>query len=145
MDALLGRLGAQAMNYAIRSGIVLTSNYAVGQCSRLLKTVDDRSVRAELKSLQDQLNGKVKILSPVIDLIEFKSVSLVPHAVVLTNTTLGLDEATFFLNPPSRWQSLCTATLFLWARDLRMLPSPRKVLRRRGPRPRRPRLITQNC
>lgn len=73
MDALLGRLGAQAMNYAIRSGIVLTSNYAVGQCSRLLKTVDDRSVRAELKSLQDQLNGKVKILSPVIDLIEFKS------------------------------------------------------------------------
>lgn len=73
MDALLGRLGAQAMNYAIRSGIVLTSNYAVGQCSRLLKTIDDRSVRAELKSLQDQLNGKVKILSPVIDLIEFKS------------------------------------------------------------------------
>ncbi|KKY35692.1 putativebinding protein [Diaporthe ampelina] len=70
MDALLGRLGAQAVNYAIRSGIALTSTYAVGQCSRLLKTVDDRSVRAELKSLQDQLNGKVKILSPVIDLIE---------------------------------------------------------------------------
>lgn len=76
MDALLGRLGAQAVNYAIRSGIALTSSYAVGQCSRLLKTVDDRSVRAELKSLQDQLNGKVKILSPVIDLIEFKSVAV---------------------------------------------------------------------
>ncbi|KAL1867316.1 Ran-specific GTPase-activating protein 30 [Diaporthe australafricana] len=73
MDALLGRLGAQAVNYAIRSGIALTSSYAVGQCSRLLKTVDDRGVRAELKSLQDQLNSKVKILSPVIDLIEFKS------------------------------------------------------------------------
>lgn len=73
MDVLLGRLGAQAMNYAIRSGIALTSSYAVGQCSRLLKTVDDRSVRAELKGLQNQLNGKVKILSPVIDLIEFKS------------------------------------------------------------------------
>lgn len=73
MDALLGRLGAQLTNYAIRTGITLTSTYAVGQCSRLLKTVDDRSVRAELKSLQDQLNGKVKILSPVIDLIEFKS------------------------------------------------------------------------
>ncbi|KAJ0109826.1 hypothetical protein J7T55_004376 [Diaporthe amygdali] len=73
MDALLGRLGAQAVNYAIRSGIALTSSYAVGQCSRLLKTVDDRAVRAELKSLQDQLNSKVKILSPVIDLIEFKS------------------------------------------------------------------------
>lgn len=76
MDALLGRLGAQLTNYAIRTGITLTSTYAVGQCSRLLKTVDDRSVRAELKSLQDQLNGKVKILSPIIDLIEFKSVAL---------------------------------------------------------------------
>lgn len=79
MDALLGRLGAQAVNYAIRSGIALTSSYAVGQCSRLLKTVDDRGVRAELKSLQDQLNGKVKILSPVIDLIEFKSVAIDPN------------------------------------------------------------------
>lgn len=72
MDALLGRLGAHAVNYAIRSGIALTSSYAIGQCSRLLKTVDDQGVRAELKLLQDQLNGKIKILSPVIDLIEFK-------------------------------------------------------------------------
>lgn len=72
MDALLSRLGAHAVNYAIRSGIALTSSYAIGQCSRLLKTVDDRNVRTELKALQDQLNSKVKILSPVIDLIEFK-------------------------------------------------------------------------
>lgn len=78
MDALLGRLGAQAVNYALRTGIALTSSYAVGQCSRLLKTIDDRGVRAELKGLQDQLNGKVKILSPVIDLIEFKSVAVSP-------------------------------------------------------------------
>lgn len=78
MDALLGRLGAQAVNYALRTGIALTSSYAVGQCSRLLKTIDDRGVRAELKGLQDQLNGKVKILSPVIDLIEFKSVAVNP-------------------------------------------------------------------
>lgn len=72
MDIFLARLGAQAANYAIRSGIALTSSYAIGQCSRLLKTVDDRAVRSELKYLQDQLNGKIKILSPVIDLIEFK-------------------------------------------------------------------------
>lgn len=72
MDIFLARLGAQAANYAIRSGIALTSSYAIGQCSRLLKTVDDRSVRRELKDLQDQLNSKIKILSPVIDLIEFK-------------------------------------------------------------------------
>lgn len=72
MDVLLARLGAQAMNMALRSGLAVTSTYAIGQCSRLLKTVDNRKVRAELKTLQDQLNSKIKILSPVIDLIEFK-------------------------------------------------------------------------
>ncbi|OHE93464.1 RanGTP-binding protein [Colletotrichum orchidophilum] len=56
MDALLAKLGAQAMNMAIRSGIALTSTYAFSQCSRLMKTVDDRT-----------------IVSPAIDLIEFKS------------------------------------------------------------------------
>lgn len=72
MDALLARLGAQAVNYAIRSGIALTSTYAVGQCSRLLKTIDDRAVHHEFKILRDQLDSKIKILSPVIDLIELK-------------------------------------------------------------------------
>lgn len=72
MDALLTRLGAQALNMAVRSGLALTSTYAIGQCSRLLKTVDDRATRAELKTLQTQLDSKIRILSPVIDLIEFK-------------------------------------------------------------------------
>lgn len=72
MDALLARFGAQLMNYAIRSTVVATSSYAVGQCSRLLKTVDDRAVRNELKTLQEQLNLKIRVLSPVIDLIELK-------------------------------------------------------------------------
>lgn len=72
MDVLLARLGAQAMNMALRSGLAVTSTYAIGQCSRLLKTVDNRKLRAELKTLQDQLNSKINILSPVIDLIEFK-------------------------------------------------------------------------
>lgn len=72
MDALLARLGAQAVNYAIRSGIALTSTYAVGQCSRLLQTIDDRAVRHEFRCLQDQLDTKIKILSPIIELIEFK-------------------------------------------------------------------------
>lgn len=75
MDVLLARLGSQAMNLALRNGLILGSSYAIGQCSRLLKTVDDRKVRSELKSLQDQLDSKIKILSPVIDLIEFKYVS----------------------------------------------------------------------
>ncbi|OLN95967.1 Ran-specific GTPase-activating protein 30 [Colletotrichum chlorophyti] len=73
MDALLARLGAQAMNMAIRSGIALTSTYAFSQCSRLMKTVDDRAVRSELKKLQRILECKIKIVSPVIDLIVFKS------------------------------------------------------------------------
>ncbi|KLU81510.1 RanGTP-binding protein [Magnaporthiopsis poae ATCC 64411] len=73
MDALLARLGAQAMNMAIRSGIALTSTYAVQQCSRLLKTVDDKSVRAELRALQQELDERIKIIAPAIDLIEFKA------------------------------------------------------------------------
>ncbi|KAK0707405.1 RanGTP-binding protein-domain-containing protein [Lasiosphaeris hirsuta] len=73
MDALLERLGVQAVNYAIRSGIAITSTYAVQQCSRLLKTVNDRGIHQELKSLKKLLESKSKIISPAIDLIEFKS------------------------------------------------------------------------
>ncbi|KAK1479380.1 RanGTP-binding protein [Colletotrichum tamarilloi] len=79
MDALLAKLGAQAMNMAIRSGIALTSTYAFSQCSRLMKTVDDRTVRSDIKKLQKRLDSKIKarfhllIVSPAIDLIEFKS------------------------------------------------------------------------
>ncbi|KAI8296647.1 hypothetical protein K4K61_000729 [Colletotrichum sp. SAR11_59] len=73
MDALLAKLGAQAMNMAIRSGIALTSTYAFSQCSRLMKTVDDRAVRSELKKLQKTLDSKIKVVSPAIDLVEFKS------------------------------------------------------------------------
>lgn len=46
---------------AIRSGIALTSTYAVQQCSRLLKTVDDKSVRAELRALQQELDERIKV------------------------------------------------------------------------------------
>lgn len=61
MDALLTRLGVQAMNYAIRSGLAVTSTYAISQCSRLLKSVDDRSLRVELESLQKLLEGKIRV------------------------------------------------------------------------------------
>lgn len=101
MDALLAKLGSHAVNYAIRSGIAITSTYAVNQCSRLLKTVDDKGVYTELKKLQKLLDSKIKvsgdysgstmlrvcptkrplanmsiqIVSPAIDLIEFKYAS----------------------------------------------------------------------
>ncbi|EHK44086.1 hypothetical protein TRIATDRAFT_245069 [Trichoderma atroviride IMI 206040] len=73
MDDFLAAVGAQAMRYAIRSGIALTSSYAISQCSRLLKAVDDKNLQSELRVLQRQLDGKIKIISPAIDLIEFKS------------------------------------------------------------------------
>ncbi|KAM7195207.1 Ran-specific GTPase-activating protein 30 [Naviculisporaceae sp. PSN 640] len=73
MDALLERLGVQAVNFAIRSGLALTSTYAVKQCNKLLQSVNDKAIYAEIKSLQKLLDGKIKILSPAIDLIEFKS------------------------------------------------------------------------
>ncbi|KAK1248551.1 hypothetical protein MKX08_006771 [Trichoderma sp. CBMAI-0020] len=73
MDDFLAAVGAQAMRYAIRSGIALTSSYAINQCSRLLKAVDDKNLQSELRVLQRQLDGKIKIISPAIDLIEFKS------------------------------------------------------------------------
>lgn len=61
MDEFLATVGVQAMRYAIRSGIALTSSYAIGQCSRLLKSVEDKAVHAELKSLQNQLDNKIKV------------------------------------------------------------------------------------
>ena len=72
MDTLLARLGAQAMNMAIRSGITITSAYAIQQYGRLVATVDDKSILSELKSYQKLLNSKINIISPTIELVELK-------------------------------------------------------------------------
>lgn len=61
MDEFLALVGVQAMKYAIRSGITLTSTYALGQCSRLLESVEDRKILAELKSLRKILDIKIKV------------------------------------------------------------------------------------
>ena len=60
------------MSYAIRSGIAITSTYALKQCGRLLKTVDGLE-KEELGSLQFRLDSKIKIISPAIDMIELIS------------------------------------------------------------------------
>ncbi|KAF7559085.1 hypothetical protein G7046_g5081 [Stylonectria norvegica] len=73
MDEFLATVGIQAMRYAIRSGIAVTSSYALGQCSRLLKAVEDKNIFSELKAARKLLDNKIKIISPAIDLIEFKS------------------------------------------------------------------------
>jgi hypothetical protein len=57
------------MSYAIRSGIAITSHYALKQCGRLMKTVEGRE-KQELANLQLRLDSKIKIISPAIDMIE---------------------------------------------------------------------------
>lgn len=69
MDILLQKVTQQAMNYAIRSGIAITSGYAINQCTRLLKTVEPEE-RDELGRLQRRLDSKIRIIAPAIDMIE---------------------------------------------------------------------------
>lgn len=57
------------MSYAIRSGIAITSHYALKQCGRLMRTVDGQE-KQELAALQIRLDSKIKIISPAIDMIE---------------------------------------------------------------------------
>ncbi|KAK8190396.1 RanGTP-binding protein-domain-containing protein [Phyllosticta capitalensis] len=73
MDLLLSKVTQQAMNYAIRSGIVITSSYAMKQCSRLLKSVGNVEEKQELATLQRRLQSKIQIISPAIDMIELIS------------------------------------------------------------------------
>ncbi|KJZ76267.1 hypothetical protein HIM_04349 [Hirsutella minnesotensis 3608] len=73
MDEFLATVGVQAMRYAIRSGIAVTSTYALGQCTRLLKSMDNRKLYAELRDVQRVLESKIKIITPVMDLIELRS------------------------------------------------------------------------
>ncbi|KAG9251301.1 RanGTP-binding protein-domain-containing protein [Emericellopsis atlantica] len=73
MEDFLATVGAQACKYAVRSGIALTSKYAMRQCSRLLETMDDCEMHARLLSLQKQFDSKIMVIAPTIDLVEFKS------------------------------------------------------------------------
>ncbi|OCK75188.1 Ran-binding-domain-containing protein [Lepidopterella palustris CBS 459.81] len=69
MDAILSKVTQQAMNYAIRSGVTVMSGFAIQQCTRLIKTAKG-SEKEELASLQLRLEGKIRIISPAIDMIE---------------------------------------------------------------------------
>lgn len=70
MDLLLGKITSQAVNYAIRSGVALTSTYAIKHCARLVKAAPRGSEREELLKLQIRLESKIRIISPAIDMIE---------------------------------------------------------------------------
>lgn len=70
MDLLLSKVTQHAMNYAIRSGITITTGYALKQCGRLIKEAPKGKEREELSRLQVRLEGKIRIISPAIDMIE---------------------------------------------------------------------------
>ncbi|KAI5245631.1 Ran-binding-domain-containing protein [Aureobasidium subglaciale] len=87
MDVLLAKVTQQAMNYAIRSGIAITSTYAIRQCTRLVKTAPRGGKREELLNLQVRLESKIRIISPAIDMIELiaaRGNTSLESAVVLT-------------------------------------------------------------
>ncbi|TVY54536.1 Ran-specific GTPase-activating protein, partial [Lachnellula suecica] len=92
MDAFLGKITQHAMNYAIRSGIGITASFAIGQTSRLLKTIDNNGDHQELEDLQERLDSKIRIISPAIDMIELISAR--------GNTTL---ESAVTLTKALRW------------------------------------------
>ncbi|PNY28096.1 Ran-specific GTPase-activating protein 30 [Tolypocladium capitatum] len=73
MDEFLASVRLAAWRYAIRSGVALTSSYALDQFARLLGSVSDKNLYLELRTLQKLLDGKIKVISPAIDLVEFKS------------------------------------------------------------------------
>ncbi|KAK5103299.1 Ran-specific GTPase-activating protein 30 [Lithohypha guttulata] len=70
MDALLGKVTQQAMNYAIKSGITLTATYALKQSTKLLQNAPKSSASNELYELQKRIEHKIRIVSPAIDMIE---------------------------------------------------------------------------
>ncbi|KAM0723996.1 hypothetical protein Q7P37_000987 [Cladosporium fusiforme] len=70
MDLLLSKVTQHAMNYAIRSGITITTGYALKQCGRLIKEAPRGKEREALARLQVRLEGKIRIISPAIDMIE---------------------------------------------------------------------------
>lgn len=68
MDELLASLGMYAVHcaarLALKSGIAMTARHATQQCSRLLKVIDDKRDRAELRKLQKLLDAKIKVCLP---------------------------------------------------------------------------------
>ncbi|KAJ4985344.1 RanGTP-binding protein [Stagonosporopsis vannaccii] len=88
MEVLLAKVTQQAMSYAIRSGIAITSTYAIKQCGRLMKTVEGQE-KQELAALQMRLDSKIQIISPAIDMIELISArgnTTLESAVTLTKS-----------------------------------------------------------
>ena len=70
MDLLLHKVTHAAVQYAIRSGITITSAYCIKECGRLLKHAPKTRERLELQQLQSRLEQKIRMIATPIDMIE---------------------------------------------------------------------------
>jgi hypothetical protein len=70
MDVLLARITQQAVHYAIRSGVSISAGFAFQQCHRLLKSTPMGEERERLTHLHAQLESKMRVVSPSVDMIE---------------------------------------------------------------------------
>lgn len=87
MDELLSRVTQHAVQYAIRSGITITTSFAIKECGRLLKQAPKGKERQELMQLQLRLESKIRVIAPSIDMIELiaaRGNTSLESAVVLT-------------------------------------------------------------
>ena len=76
MDTFVAKVSQQAVNLAVRSGIAFTSKFIFGQCCRLVEIARDSKTEEDaylaLERLNKQLDGRIKIVSPAIDLVELR-------------------------------------------------------------------------
>lgn len=72
MDFFLTKVSQQAVSFAIRSGITVTTTFAYHQIGRYIASTKGKD-RQELLSLKERLQIKIDIISPAIDLVEIIS------------------------------------------------------------------------
>ncbi|KAA8915071.1 RanGTP-binding protein-domain-containing protein [Sphaerosporella brunnea] len=72
MEVFLNKVSQQAVTFAIRSGIIVTSQFAIRQCGRYISSIKGKD-RKEIQRLQARLETKIRIISPAIDLVEIIS------------------------------------------------------------------------
>lgn len=72
MDFFLTKVSQQAVSFAIKSGITVTTTFAYHQIGRYIASTRGKD-RQELLSLKERLQTKIDIISPAIDLVEIIS------------------------------------------------------------------------
>ncbi|KAH6681208.1 RanGTP-binding protein [Plectosphaerella plurivora] len=75
MDYFLSKIGQQVFNLAVRSSISITSGLVLKKCTQLITSAKDHDadIMTEIGHLQQQLNGRINIVSQSVDLIQLRS------------------------------------------------------------------------